>query len=355
MSEISLDLSAIAAGLVALVAACRRPGPPPAPEAPRRPPTYPPASAYDEPPRKRRRWAPWLIVALLIAAAALAGWWAYNQIQEQLEESEPVGVPFVEGLREQQAIDKIEEVGLEAAVEEQSSTEVDRGIVMEQNPKEGTRISKGSTVTIVVSTGPKRVEVPRLVGLTYEEAVDALAELGLESRRVNVFSQKPVGQVTAQDPKAGEEVDEGTQVVVRVSKGVQQVGVPDVLGQSESSATAELEAAGFVVDVVQAPSSTTPAGLVSAQSPDPGVEAEKGSTVQITVSTGPAQVTVPNVVGEDEANARDILGEAGFNVRVVNVAVLDPDQDGIVQSQNPSAGSQANEGSRVTIFVGAAP
>jgi len=329
--------------------------PPPAPEAPRRPPTYPPASAYDEPPRKRRRWVPWLIVALLIAAAALAGWWAYNQIQEQLEESEPVGVPFVEGLREQQAIDKIEEVGLEAAVEEQSSTEVDRGIVMEQNPKEGTRISKGSTVTIVVSTGPKRVEVPRLVGLTYEEAVDALAELGLESRRVNVFSQKPVGQVTAQDPKAGEEVDEGTQVVVRVSKGVQQVGVPDVLGQSESSATAELEAAGFVVDVVQAPSSTTPAGLVSAQSPDPGVEAEKGSTVQITVSTGPAQVTVPNVVGEDEANARDILGEAGFNVRVVNVAVLDPDQDGIVQSQNPSAGSQANEGSRVTIFVGAAP
>ncbi len=329
--------------------------PPPAPEAPRRPPTYPPASAYDEPPRKRRRWVPWLIVALLIAAAALAGWWAYNQIQEQLEESEPVGVPFVEGLREQQAIDKIEEVGLEAAVEEQSSTEVDRGIVIEQNPKEGTRISKGSTVTIVVSTGPKRVEVPRLVGLTYEEAVDALAELGLESRRVNVFSQKPVGQVTAQDPKAGEEVDEGTQVVVRVSKGVQQVGVPDVLGQSESSATAELEAAGFVVDVVQAPSSTTPAGLVSAQSPDPGVEAEKGSTVQITVSTGPAQVTVPNVVGEDEANARDILGEAGFNVRVVNVAVLDPDQDGIVQSQNPSAGSQANEGSRVTIFVGAAP
>ena len=140
--------------------------PPPPPSAARRPPDYPPPSPYDEPPRKRRRWVPWLLVALLIAAAALAGWWAYNQIQDQLEESAPVGVPLVEGLREEQAVEQIESVGLEADVEEQSSTEVERGIVIEQSPKEGTQVSKGSTVTLTVSTGPKQVEVPASSGST---------------------------------------------------------------------------------------------------------------------------------------------------------------------------------------------
>jgi serine/threonine-protein kinase len=326
--------------------------PPPRPTPPRRPPDYPPASPYDEPPRKRKRWVPWVLVALLIAAAALAGWWAYNQIQDQLEESAPVGVPLVEGLREQQAIDQIEAVGLEAEVEEQPSTDVERGIVIEQSPREGTQVSKGSTVTITVSTGPRQVEVPSLVGGTYEEAVDALNELGLEPRRVEVFSQKPVGQVTGQDPQAGEIVDEGTQVEVRVSKGVRQVGVPDVLGQSESSATAELEAAGFEVSVTEASSDTVSEGLVSAQSPSAGTEVAKGSTVTITISTGPELTTVPDVIGEDVATARAMIRDAGLRPSTVFQDVEDPAEDGIVLDQDPSGGTEVEPGSTVTILVG---
>ena len=133
---------------------------------------------------------------------------------------------------------------------------MDEGFVIEQKPEEGTRVEKGSTVTITVSSGPREVEVPRLAGLTYEEALDALNEVNLDPRRVDVFSQKPVGQVTAQDPAAGELVDEGTEVEVRVSKGVREVQVPDVVGQSEASARSELEAAGFEVAVNEAPSDT---------------------------------------------------------------------------------------------------
>jgi eukaryotic-like serine/threonine-protein kinase len=326
--------------------------PPPRPTPPRRPPDYPPASPYDEPPRKRKRWVPWVLVALLIAAAVLAGWWAYNQIQDQLEESAPVGVPLVEGLREQQAIERIEAVGLEAEVEEQPSTEVERGIVIEQSPREGTQVSKGSTVTITVSTGPRQVEVPSLVGGTYEEAVDALTELGLEPQRVEVFSQKPVGQVTGQDPQAGEIVDEGSQVEVRVSKGVRQIEVPDVLGQSESSATGELQAAGFEVSVTEAPSDTVSEGLVSAQSPSAGTEAAKGSTVTITISTGPQLTTVPDVIGEDVATARAMIRDAGLKPSTVFQDVDDPAQDGIVLDQDPSGGTELEPGSTVTILVG---
>jgi len=325
---------------------------PPPPQAPRRPPTYPPASPYDEPPKRRRRWVPWLLVALLIAAAALAGWWAYNQIQEQLEESAPVGVPLVEGIPVDLAVERIEAAGLEAEVEEQPSTEVDEGIVIEQSPKEGTSVSKGSTVTLTVSTGPREVEVPGLVGLTYEEAVDALNEVNLEPRRVEVFSQKPVGQVTAQNPKEGERVDEGTEVEVRVSKGVRQVEVPNVLGQSESSARAELEDAGFAVAVTRAPSDDTLEDLVSSQSPSPGTEAAQGSTVSITISTGRELVTVPDVVGDTLSSARSQIRDAGLRPSTVCEAVVDPGELGIVLEQNPGGGSQASPGSTVTIVVG---
>jgi beta-lactam-binding protein with PASTA domain/tRNA A-37 threonylcarbamoyl transferase component Bud32 len=326
--------------------------PPPRPAPPRRPPDYPPASPYDEPPRKRKRWVPWVLVALLIAAAVVAGWWAYNQIQDQLEESAPVGVPLVEGLERQLAIEQIEAVGLEAEVEEQPSTDVERGIVIEQSPREGTQVSKGSTVTITVSTGPRQVEVPSLVGGTYEEAVDALTELGLEPRRVEVFSQKPVGQVTGQDPAAGEIVDEGSRVEVRVSKGVRQVAVPDVLGQSESSATAELQAAGFEVSATEASSDTVSEGLVSAQSPTAGTAVAKGSTVTITISTGPELTAVPDVIGEDVATARAMIRDAGLRPSTQFQDVDDPAQDGIVLDQDPSGNEQASPGSTVIILVG---
>jgi serine/threonine protein kinase/beta-lactam-binding protein with PASTA domain len=327
-----------------------RVAPPPTP--PQRRPPYPPSSPYDEPPRKRRRWVPWLLVALLLAAAILAGWWVYNQIQDQLEAAEPVGVPNVVGIERDLAVQQIEDAELEAAVEEQPSTEVDQGIVIEQRPPAGSRIAKGDTVTIVVSTGPREVEVPALAGRTYGEAVDMLEELGLEPSRVDVFSQHPVGVVASLDPQAGTLVDEGSVVTVRVSKGSQQIPVPDVLEQSEDSARSELEAAGFQVEVVEAPSSSTPAGLVSAQSPDPGVEAARGSTVQITISTGPEMVRVPAVEGMSEGEAQDALEAEDFTVETECVVVVDPGQVGIVQDTDPEANTLVEAGSTVTIKVG---
>jgi beta-lactam-binding protein with PASTA domain/serine/threonine protein kinase len=327
---------------------------PPTPPPQRRPPAQPPGSPYDEPPRRRKRWVPWLLVGLLLAAAVLAGWWVYNQIQDQLEAAEPVGVPNVVGIERDLAIQRIEEAELEAAVEEQPSVEVEEGLVIEQSPPAGSRIAKGDTVTITVSTGPQEVEVPALAGKTYGEAVDILEDLGLEPRRVDVFSQQPPGIVASLNPRAGTIVDEGSVVNVRVSKGTQLIAVPDVLQQSEDSARSELEAAGFQVDVVEAPSSDTSAGLVSAQSPDPGVEAERGSTVQITISTGPEMVRVPAVEGLSEQDATDALEEEGFEVDVECVVVVDPGQVGFVQDTDPEANTLVEAGSTVTIKVGQA-
>jgi eukaryotic-like serine/threonine-protein kinase len=324
---------------------------PPRPQTPRRPPPYQPGYMYEEPPPKRGRWVPWLLVALLLAAAGIAGWYVFTKIQDQLAASQPVPVPNVVGIRELNAKAKIEGAGLEPKVERAASAE-DKGIVIDQRPDAGTRIQKGDQVTIIVSTGVPKTPVPDVVGMDYADAVDALNEVNLKARKREVFSKKPDGQVVAQDPPSGEVVDEGTTVVLRVSKGKQVVPVPNVLDQTESSARSELQAAGFEVQAVQAPSDSTPEGFVSAQSPDPGTEAPKGSPVTITVSTGPSSSTVPNVVGEQREAAQDDLKNAGFKVKVENVPVTDPTQDNVVQDQNPDGGSQAQKGSTVTIFVG---
>src|ERR671918_1659008 len=326
--------------------------PPTAPATPRRPPTYPPAGGYEEPPRKRRRWVPWLLVLLLLAAAAFAGWWVYSQIPEQLEASEPVAVPNVEGIERELAVERIESAGLEAGGEEQASSDVEANFVISQSPDAGARIAQGETVTIVVSTGPRLVQVPRVVGLTFEEAIEMLEDAGLDWRRVDVFSQREEGVVASQDPRPDEEVEEGTEVVIRVSQGTEQVAVPDVLDQTEESASQELQQAGFEVSVVEAPDDDTPEGLVSAQSPDPGIEADRGSTVQITISTGPDVVPVPDVVGMEAPDARAALEEAGFRPRGVAQDTTDPDEEGVVLDQDPPGTTEAERGSTVTIVVG---
>jgi eukaryotic-like serine/threonine-protein kinase len=318
----------------------------------RRPPPYTPGYGYEEPPPKRGRWAPWLLVVLLLAAAGLAGWYVFSKIQDQLAASQPVPVPFVVGIPKELAVQKVQDAGLKPNVKETASTDVKQGFVVDQKPDGGTRIQKGDQVTIIVSTGVPKTTVPGVVGMDYADAVDQLNQANLDARKREVFSKKPAGRVVGQNPGAGDVVPEGTTVVLRVSKGQQTASVPDVLNQTESSARAELDAAGFKVQSVEAPSDSTAAGLVSAQSPDPGTEAPEGSTVTITVSTGPSSATVPNVVGEQRETARDDLRNAGFRVRVQNVTVSDPTQDNVVQDQNPAGDSSAPRRSAVTIYVG---
>jgi beta-lactam-binding protein with PASTA domain/tRNA A-37 threonylcarbamoyl transferase component Bud32 len=322
------------------------------PQAPRRPPPPYGPGYYDEPPRKPRRWLPWLVVALLLAAAGFAGWYAFSWIQDQLAANEPVAVPNVVGLKEEAATNLMRQAGFEPVVERAANPDVEKGRVMDQNPNAGTRIQKGDRVTLLVSTGPPKTSVPDVVGMNYGDAVQTLNDANLKAKKHDVFSQKPAGQVVDQDPQAGQQVVQGTEVVLDVSKGAKQVPVPNVVGMSQDEATSTLQQAGFQVSSTDAPSDSTPQGVVSDQSPDGGTQADKGSTVTITVSSGPSTTTVPDEVGQEKQVAMDDLKANGFKVKVVSVAVSDPGQENIVQDQDPSGGSQAEPGSTVTIFVG---
>jgi serine/threonine-protein kinase len=320
----------------------------------RPPPTYPPSYGYGDESRKRRRAGPWLLVLLLLTAAALAGWYVFTQIEEQLG-SATAAVPLVEGLKEGPAVAQIEAAGLEADIIRASAEDVPAGTVGDQDPEAGVRISEGDTVTLYVSTGPPKTVVPNVVGMTFEEAIQELDDADLEWRRREVFSRKPDGQVVKQSPVAEEEVVVGTTVVLNVSKGRQMVEVPNVLDQSEESARAELREAGLQAEVVFAPSGEIEEGNVVLQDPGPGEQATRGSTVTLTVSTGPETVPVPNVVQQGREQAEQTLQTGGFEVNVQTQPVADPTQENIVLDQDPDGGTQAPGGSTVTIVVGDFP
>jgi serine/threonine-protein kinase len=129
-----------------------------------------------------------------------------------------------------------------------------------------------------------------------------------------------------------------------------QVAVPNVVGKPVAEAKSELEALKFKVETTPEASTTVPVDQVLSQDPSATTKADEGSTVKLTVSSGPEQVEVPNVVGQNQTDASRTLTEAGFLVNAVPVEDNTVDE-GLVVSQDPLPGAQAGKGAQITINV----
>jgi eukaryotic-like serine/threonine-protein kinase len=321
--------------------------PPPVPPAYRRPNAY---YDYEEPPRGRSVW-PWLLALGLIIAGAIGGWFLYTKIQDQLNSNKPISVPGVVLLQRQLAVLKIKEAGLNPVVLTASDDTVPKGQVSEQNPGGGARVGKGSTITLTVSTGKPKVTVPDVRNRSVTDAVTALASAGLNPHVVRIYSPAQPDTVTGQFPSPGDMVIKGTSVRINVSRGAKPVPVPDVRDQPYANAKSALEGRGFVVSRVDIQSDKAE-GVVAAEDPPPGTPVDKGSTITLSVSKGPATTQVPDVRNQDQATAESLLSGAGLTPAVTFVPVTDPSQDGIVISQDPAANSDAKSGEVVIINVG---
>jgi penicillin-binding protein 1A len=129
--------------------------------------------------------------------------------------------------------------------------------------------------------------------------------------------------------------------------------VPSVVGLAQKDAEAALRSAGFG-SRIQVVNATDPAGTVVAQSPAGGSSVAAGTVVTLQVSNGvPAAAAVPRVIGMSQSAATSALTSAGFTVRIVSKIVTDPTKVGLVVTQDPAGGTTADQGSTVTITVGA--
>ena len=203
--------------------------------------------------------------------------------------------------------------------------------------------------------GPgKRVTIPAVAGQTYEQALSSLREERLTARRRNVYSDTvPSGSVVSTDPGGGGRVHPSRVVTVTVSRGVEQVTVPDLSGLSAQEARRRLGSARLVYREAAVYSESVDEGRVVSQSVAADTAVNHDSAVTVTISKGRQPIRVPNVVGKSEADANNAIRKAGLTVSRQEEH-SDTVAQGVVISQDPSKGT-VHRGDSVTVVVSQGP
>ena len=225
----------------------------------------------------------------------------------------------------------------------QFSDSVAKGSIIGTSPAIGSRVSKGATVTLIVSKGAHEATVPQVTGNSLADAQSALRQAGLiPGKVVNQASTTiQAGIVISTTPAAGLAWPVNKPVTLVVSSGQP---VPNFVGQQK--AVAEQWAAANSVSLNEVTvKSSQPAGTVVQQSVPAGGSFTPHQVITIEISNGPPMVGVPNVDGQPVSQAEQTLSQAGFQVKVVQVGPFNK-----VFSYSPTG--QAPQGSTITLYVG---
>ncbi|GGK47143.1 serine/threonine protein kinase [Planomonospora parontospora subsp. parontospora] len=316
------------------------------------------AAAVPEPRRGRNRgsWVLLTVLALvMIAAVGVTGWLFSRETTVVVPSLIEQNVTLAAGEARQKGF--AVEIG-----PAEHDEKVPKDVVLRTVPAAGAEVKPGSRLTLIASAGPKRVNVPNVVGLELNAAREKIAAAGLTVDDVKKQASEtvPRGQVMRTSPAVGNRVKEGSKVDLYVSAGLL---MPDVMGMHRDQARTVLESAGFVPEFVEQTDSAQPCTVI-AQDPRAGAEVDKGSVARMTLSAcnngewhwpwenngenaneDDNVIVIPNVVYKDVRAARDELSAAGFRVKVKKGL-----NRGRVLAQLPPGGQQVPQGTQVTLW-----
>jgi serine/threonine-protein kinase len=292
-------------------------------------------------PRRRSLW-PWVLAAALVAAAVVATVLLVGRTERRQ-------VPEVVGANVAEAGRRLRDEGFRPVFDRVRSDEpADR--VIEQDPRPSTELEVGAEVRLTVSDGPGEAGVPDVLGLSGASARRRLERAGFRVRTRRVASADvEAGNVVRTSPPGGTRITRGSRVTLVVSRGPEQVAVPDLSGRSLGAAQQALGALGLTANVERRESADAEADTVLDQTPGAGATVAAGTAVTLVVAAAVEQVDVPDVVGRTESEASERLSAAGFAVDV-RTRDAGPDEDGEVLAQ--SVTGRAERGATVTVTVG---
>ncbi len=209
-----------------------------------------------------------------------------------------IKVPDVLNLTEEEAEEMLTDAKLSVEVKYEFHDSIPEGKVITTSPKAGAEVKEGSKVTVMVSKGTQDSTVPKLTGLTEEQAKGALSEAGLRCGSVTEeYSDKyEKGLVISQSEEAGKKLEKDSAVNIVISKGkkIKMSTVPALNGRTESDARAALEKSGLKVgNVTTRYDRNVMSGYVITQSAAAGSQMEEGSVVDFVVSLGPEPTPEP--------------------------------------------------------------
>ena len=222
-----------------------------------------------------------------------------------------------------------------------------------QDPPGGSEVDRDTVVTVTFSAGPDTIAVPKLAGMTQDEAESALEDAKLTLGDVSDANSKDVeeGDVIESKPAAGQAVSEGSSVDLVLSNG--RVELPNLVGKSEQSAKDTLSGLGLS-NSTSTEESDKKAGTVIRQSPQAG-SVPQGSSVELVIAKekAPEMTTVPNVVGSSAAEAQAAINAANLRPQI-SFEPSDDVANGFVISQDPEGG-EVEVGSDVAVVVSSGP
>lgn len=218
-----------------------------------------------------------------------------------------VQIPDVVGMEQTEAQKTIEDAKLKYEKKsEEYNKDVPAGYIISQDPgyMPNYNVKEGSTISVVVSLGQNLVKVPKVTGLTQDDATKQLEDLGLVVNVEETYSSKvEAGYVIEQSVKENEEIDAGESITIKVSKGTEKVTVPDLTGKTESEAKTAIKDAGLKLKTVVTTEDTTKEdGVVVKQSLEAGTEVEKNATITITINKKTVNKTSDIIIYFDKIN-----------------------------------------------------
>ncbi|WP_430334951.1 Stk1 family PASTA domain-containing Ser/Thr kinase [Rhodococcus sp. ACT016] len=307
------------------------------------------------PPKKKKNTTRNVLIALavLVVFGIIAAFAA-----SVLSSPAKVTVPNVAGRSVQEAETMLRNAKLDSTIQSRPDPVVASGNVIGTNPAAGTSVDEKSSVTLQVSSGPEQVQVPKLSGMTQDDAEKALGAVGLRlDPDLNHAPSDPsqLDKVVGQDPSSGAKINLDSMVAITLGSGPEQVRVPNVVGQTIDVAQPNIEGAGFKVQVEKVDSGK-PEGEVISTSPSGGSSAAKGDTIRLQVSNGKL-FTMPDLTEMTVSQALDALRRAGWTgssnqMSQTKQATLDRDLVGKIVGQQQAAGSDVAKNAQLTVIVG---
>jgi serine/threonine-protein kinase len=328
------------------------------------PPTQPPwgttglteVATVPEDEERKRPWLIWLLVAIaVLAVAGIVALLIANANKEK--EPETVTIPTLVGKTETEAKNLLQGLDLVYKGVEGTSDSIPEGSVISSDPAEGATATVGDTVTVTISTGTGKVDVPDVTGKSVQEASDILTGLGLTVNPTQKSDDNPKydeGQVTKTDPAAEESVDSGTAVTLSVSTGL--VDVPSFVGKDQKEATDKLNNDLNMRPVVrEKESADEKPGTVLSQDRDGLLK--QGTQITLEVAIAATTATVPDDLrGMSFDDAVAALKAAG--IKGTPTRVDEPSDDtpaGDVLYTNPDSGATVGVNDVIEIHVSSGP
>lgn len=298
-----------------------------------------------------------LVFAIGKAAGIFKGGFGIDTVDTN--EKTKVKVPNVVGMTEDEAKKTLNKKGLGfKVVAREESKKYEEGTVSKQKTEAGKRVAKNTTIQVVVSSGlvGDEITVPNVSNMSESEAQKALEDAGFEKITSDFAYSDSVaeGDVIGTTPAANARATKDTEIVMKVSKGSEKKTVPNVVGQQDGDAQNAITAAGLTVGTVTYEYyDDVPKGQVVSQTVAGGKKVAPGTSVGLTISSGPKppeKVSVPPVTGISIEEARALLDGVGLKADIK----YDSETAGTVGQVikcNPGVGTQVDEGSTVTLIV----